>query len=89
MKISVPNKEPKSPKTFLLPLIEDDEMYRLDKSNSVVYNLKTQPAAGAGSPEYKYQVRVLQGTEDVRAILKWKGDVFKVCVGLNVTTLDK
>ena len=70
----------------LLPLIEDLELYKLDKTNSVSWELSTQPGT-AGAPTYKYQVRVLTGTETARQMLRWRLDVIKVCTGLNVTTL--
>ena len=74
--------------SLLLLLIEDhEECYKLDKTNSVSYDLRTVPA-DADSPKYKKQVRVLVGTESVRAMLKWRQDVDAVCDGLNVTTLE-
>ncbi len=70
----------------LLPLVEDESLYVLDKSNSVSYELRTIPG-DPNSAKYKFQLRVLTGTESVRAILKWHKDVQKVITGLNITTL--
>ncbi len=70
----------------LLPLVEDESLYALDKSNSVSYELRTIPG-DPNSAKYKFQLRVLTGTEPVRAILKWQKDVQKVVTGLNITTL--
>ena len=87
MKVVVPKETTTSSKKVLLPLLEDEEdLYKLDKTNSVYYNLRTVPA-DADSPTYKYQARILQGTEPIRAVLKWKLDAIKCCTGLNATTL--
>ena len=56
-------------KTALLPLVEDESLYALDKTNSILYELCTIPG-DATSAKYKFLVRVLIGTEPVRAILK-------------------
>ena len=69
----------------LLPLTEDVSLYKLDKTNSTSWDLSTQPGT-AGAPTYKFQVRILQGDETPRQMTRWRLDVTKVCVGLNVTT---
>ncbi len=74
--------------SHILPLREDiDETYTLDKSNSVTWELSTRPGE-ADAATYKFLCRVLQGDETPRQILRWRSDVIKVCVGLNVTTLE-
>ena len=88
MKVVVENNDnvPRK-KELLLPLEEDMEEHVLDKSNSTLWELSTRPGT-AGAATYKYQVRTLTGTENPRQILRWRDDVIKVCVGLNVTTLQ-
>ena len=71
----------------LLSLEEDDGLYYLDKTNSVSWELYTVPADHA-SAKYKFQVRILQGDETPRQMVRWRLDVTKVCVGLDVTTLE-
>ena len=44
----------------ILPLQEDVELYKLDKTNSVTWELSTRPGT-AGAATYKYQCRILQG----------------------------
>ena len=70
---------------LILPLKEDPELYRLDKTNSVSWELSSQPGV-AGAATYKFQARVLQGDEDARQMVRWRLDVQKVCVGLHVST---
>ena len=86
MKVVVSHNNGTSKQAPLLPLTEDPELYKLDKTNSVSWDLRTVPAQ-ADSPTYKFQVRVLQGDETAREMVRWRLDVLKVCVGLNATTL--
>ena len=71
----------------LLPLTEDLGLYQLDKTNSVTWELRTVPT-DANSPKYKLQVRVLQGDEDPRQMVRWRLDVAKVITGLNISTIE-
>ena len=74
-------------KTLLyLPLAEDVELYKLDKTNSVTWELSTRPGT-ANAATYKYQVRILQGDEEPRQMVRWRQDVAKVVAGLNVNTV--
>ena len=66
---------------------EDPELYKLDKTNSVQWELRSTPT-DANSPSYRCQVRILQGTETPRQMLRWQIDVEKVVAGLNATTKD-
>ena len=85
MKISPSTERTKKPEP-LLPLQDDPELYRLDKTNSVSWDLLTDPA-DANSAKYRFQARILQGNETARQMIRWKLDVEKVCEGLNVTTV--
>ena len=71
----------------LLPLVEDLELYKLNKTSSVSWELSTQPGT-VGAPTYKFQVCLLQGDETPRQMVHWRIDVQRVCVGLNVTTKE-
>ena len=86
MKVSLPKETNTKPSKMLLPLVEDPSNYELNKNNSVSYNLRTIPPDD-DSPTYKCVVRVLTGSESVRAIIKWKADAIKVAKGLNATAL--
>ena len=88
MKVSVPKETGYETKAnALLPLEEDPELYKLDKTNSVQWELRSTPA-DANSPSHWCQVRVLQGTETPRQMSRWQIDVEKVVAGLNTTTKD-
>jgi hypothetical protein len=56
-------KAPMGPKKSpsVLPLKEEEEAYRLDKTNSIIWELSTQPGM-ANAATYKYQVRILTGS---------------------------
>ena len=87
MKVSVPketNGLQKKAKA-LLPLEEDPELYKLDKTNWVSWDLQSTPTDN-GSPTHRCQVCVLQGTETPRQIIRWRLDVQKVVVGPPVKT---
>ena len=87
MKVAVPKDGNTKRAVNVLPLDEEPDVYKLDKTNSVSFVLRTVPT-DANSPTYKYLVRVLQGDESPRQILRWYTDVEKVCTGLNATTLE-
>ena len=67
MKVSVPkeNNGLQKKAKALLPLEEDPELYKLNKTNSVSWDLQSTPSA-ADSPTHWCQVRVPQGTETPR-----------------------
>ena len=69
----------------LLPLTDEDDDYVLDKSNSVSWELSTQPGT-ADAATYKYQARILEGSETVRQLIRFRLSAGKVLKGLNVTT---
>ena len=80
----VPSKNDKpTKKAPLLPLVPDplDEM---SSENSISYSLRTDPT-DADSSTYKKYVRVLDGSENPRTVLKWAADTAQVLRGLNVT----
>ena len=71
----------------IFPLTDEEDSYVLDKSNSVSWDLSTQPGT-ADAVTYKYVARVLDGSETPRQIIRWRASVTKVTTGLNVTTLE-
>jgi hypothetical protein len=87
MKIATPKSKGFQKKSEpLLPLMEDVEFYKLDKTNSVSWELSTVPGT-AGAATYKFQCHVLQGDETPRQMIRWCLDVMKVVTGLNVNTV--
>ena len=56
------------------------------KSDQTISHLLRSVPGDANSPSYKIYVRILQGDEDCRSIIKWASSVQTVCRGLNVTT---
>ena len=88
MKVVLPKEGPTKPKKhYPLPLVPDKEDDILDKNNSVNYELKTSPADGNDSPKYKYNARVLDGTESIRQIIMWKHGVAQVLEGLGLDAI--
>ena len=86
MKIHLPKFDTagQTAKANLLPLTEDTSLYALDKTNSVQYELHTRPA-DVNSPKYRFQLRVLVGTESVRTIVRWQIALVTVIDGLNLS----
>jgi hypothetical protein len=68
----------------VLPLEEDEEAYRLDETNSITWELSTQPGT-ANAATYKYQVRILTGSKTPRQLVRWRMDLNQVVAGLNLT----
>ena len=88
MKVSVPKETSggiQKKVKALLPLEEDPELHKFDKTNLVLWDLQSTPADNA-SPTYRHQVRVLQGTQMPCQMSLWQFDATKVVVGLAVTT---
>ena len=67
----------------LLPLVPLPPK-ELDNTTSVVYPLYSNPN-DTDSTTYKVTIRKLDGTEDVRTMIKWSKDVNKVLKGLAIT----
>jgi hypothetical protein len=70
----------------VLPLKEEEEVYHLDKTNSITWELSTQPGM-TNAATYKYQVRILTGSKLPRQLLCWQMDLNQVVAGLNLTTV--
>ena len=68
----------------ILPLVPIEDGDR--KTENMVSHILRSIPGDADSPSYKIYVRILQGDEDCRSILKWAASVMTVCKGLNVTT---
>ncbi len=69
----------------LLPLVPEVAIEELDKSNSVSYECRVNPA-DANSAKYKVSVRILTGSEDIRTLLTWMDNVERVVAGMNLDT---
>ena len=87
MKIAPTKSSPKKP-PILIPLVEEDDSYKLSKDNATSWELRTVPTNNA-SPTYKVMVRILEGNETPRQICRWHKDVRKLCVGVNAADLDQ
>ena len=70
MKVALPKQPLMMTKEPLLPLVPDLSGDVLDKSNSSVYECRTDPADDT-LPKYKMTVRIINGSENVRTLLKW------------------
>ena len=82
MKVNLPKDNGFQKKTPILTLVDDESSYRLTKANAVSFDLKVDPDS-ATSASYKSMVRVLEGNETIRQLLRWRQDVDKVLAGLN------
>ena len=67
-----------------LPLV-DDEPEEMTKSNSISYELRTNPA-DATSAKYKVNLRIIDGTESVRVLITWYEIVPKVLAGMDIAS---
>ena len=86
MKVVVPSNTPSKKKELIIPLLEEDDSYKLTKDNATSWELRTVPGNN-DSPTYKLMVRILEGNEQVRQITRWRREVLKVCIGCNATDL--
>ena len=82
MKVNLPKDNGFQKKTPILTLIDDESTYRLTKANAFSFDLKVDPGKD-NSATFKTMVRVLEGNETIRQLLRWQQDVDKVCKGLN------
>ena len=81
MKVNLPKDNGFQKKTPILTLIDDESTHRLTKANAVSFDLKVDPEKD-NSPTFKTMVRVLEGNETIRQLLRWRQDVEKVFTGL-------
>lgn len=87
MKVVLPKTdESKGNKTVLLPLVPDP-LESLTKENSVTFEVSTNPGVG-GASKAKFTVRIVNGQESIRAIIKWKADVLRLLTGLEIGNTD-
>ena len=70
MKVAPPKDVAKAIRKLILPLEYTPEDHKMDKHNSVTFDLSTAPGT-ATAPKCKYQARILTGQESVRAVLIW------------------
>jgi hypothetical protein len=82
---SIPQKETPTKQPPILSLtIKDDE--EKSKGKTVMHSLRVNPT-DVDSNTYKSSILVLDGTEDVRTIIKHPTDINPVLIGLNVTKI--
>ena len=86
MKVVLPKSNGSGRKPPIMSLVDDETTHELTKANSVSWDLRSTPA-DADSSTYKKQVRVLQGDEPIRQVLRWRADVDSVYTGLNMTAV--
>ena len=86
MKVVVSEKAPDAKKrTFYLSPCEPKV---LDKTNSILYDLRTIPGDN-NSSTYRFALAIMDGTEeDVQIVLNWGVDVHRVLTGLNLNTYN-
>jgi len=87
MKVATPKSDgPQKKAEPILTLVDDESSYELTKANSASWDVKVNPGE-ADSASYKLIVRILEGDENMRQLLRWRTDLKRVCVGLNATTV--
>ena len=80
----IPRKETPTKQPPILPLtLEEDSS---SERKTVSHTLRIKPADN-GSATYKMSTLVLNGTENVRTIIKHPSDIKKVLIGLNCTDI--
>jgi len=82
---NIPRKEHPTKQPPILPLTIDDADEE-PKGKTVSHSLRVDPT-NADSNTYKSVVHVLDGTEDVRTIIKHPTEMNRVTTGLNATTI--
>ena len=90
MKLSISRNEAhpnKATKQVLIPLIPTSATEELSKENSCSFSLRTN-RANADSPTYKINCRILQGDEDLGAVLRWVRTVQRVLTGLGLVHVN-
>ena len=87
MKIgNIPRKETPTKFPALLSLVLEKGDEDKPKGKSMSHSLRVSPT-DANSTTYKTYVHVLDGSEDVRTIIKHPEEINRVLTGLNVTTV--
>lgn len=82
---SLESKDKTNNKRALLPMVPETKV-ELTKKNSVAVDIATNPADFVNSPKVKFYALRLEGHESVRTILKWRQDMIKIFVGMNIVT---
>ena len=87
MKISASavNDYTKAAAKSVLPLVPEKEE-EVSSDRMVTHTLYSDPENPDDSPKYKVTVRILQGDEDARALIKWRKAVNRVLSGLGIDT---
>ena len=88
MKIAVPkntSEEKEKPPLPLIPETESELSGEKDYTKCSSFKLLTNPA-NADSPKYHFAVAYVDGTQTIRAHIKWIQDVYRVHRGLNLMT---
>ena len=90
MKVAVPKSDGYQKKSvkILLSLVDDESSHKVTKANSLSFEAKVSPTE-ADSSTYKLVIRILDGSESIRQLIRWRDDIFKVMNGLNATTVKK
>ena len=70
----------------LLPLMQDEALNELNKSNSMTVESQSQPGVDA-SPEHEVTVPVLQWGETLQLPLRWRADIVWVLTANLVRTV--
>ena len=84
MKVHVPKQFGQSEKkTHILPLLDEDEV-TVPKEDLKGFDIRVDPAND--QPTYKMYVRILRGTESVRTVLRWVGQMKAALVGVAITS---
>ena len=88
MKLKLPiTREFKRPET-LLPLVPEDDTSQLGKADTCQFEVSTNPGQ-QGATTYKKQVQILKGDEPLCTLLRWRKEVLKTFLGLNLTVGSK
>ena len=87
MKVVVDNRDPPPKKKDLLPIDGSSTATELTKYNSKQFELSTEPGNN-NAAKYKELFRILDGSEDLRTMIKWIQSLEELFVGTGTDTLD-
>ena len=88
MKLQLPTTREYRKPDILLPLVPEDDTSQLGKADTCQFEVSTNPGQ-QGATTYKKQVWILKGDDPLRTLLRWRKEVLKTFLGLNLTVGSK
>ena len=83
MKVVVPKSYDSGTRVPILPLVVDESIDKPKSEDMRSFKLLTNPADNT-SAKYEMKIRTINGTEQLRTVIKWTKDVHRILAGLNL-----